>query len=707
MKLQQLIPVLLLTLLPVQPVLAVRTSIVVFPLKNRSGDNLHNWMGYVFPEFSSRKLSEVEGIRIWDPLFMFQTDSLGWTMQSDSLLLQHCARWQWDAAVGGKLRVRNDTVVIELRIVWVTGTKQHVGMDLVRKAPVSGYTKICADLLLQTCSLLRIPLTHEDSLFLKNNEKVKPPAYHTYCAGYGFEMAEMYSEAQTAYMRAIELDPSFTLARCRSGGIYLRTGNTARAEKIFRQIIRSEYHTPYTRAMAADFAVEQFRPKVAFRYITESRAELEKSATGLTVIGKQYLKAGEYQRAIAAFRRAIAWGPTNLDTDFLLGMTYLWSGEYTTAIELFNRLINMRPGYTRYHVSLGAVYRSAGRLMEALSVLEAARKREPENTMVLIELAHTNFALTWYRKAGQLLEQASRIKPDQSDILVDLGIVYWHERRYRDAERCFKEAGRHREGAQASLVNFGNIALMQGNIGKAITAYRKADSYSKKSPSILYNLAVAYLRKGKPATAARYFDELLMLTPGRVDLLIERAHLAQVLGEHEDAELAYKRILDNDPQHEVAIDGLVRLLFQQKRYEEAVFIIESYLEVMPARGDFMVLLADAYREQGWYKVAMVKYQQVMQDFPDYPEGYLGVGKCMYEMVRFKGSKKYDEALYALKQASSKAPDNPVPYEYMGDIYMDFKGYREMAVEHWQKALAKCTGKADRKRIREKIVRAGR
>ncbi|MBN1575027.1 MAG: tetratricopeptide repeat protein [Chitinispirillaceae bacterium] len=696
-----------LLLLLTLPSYAARCGIVVFPLVNQLSDPLGDWVAAAVPEYFSRKLSAIEGVRIWDPLFMFQTDSTGWTMQSDSALLLHRSRWQWDAAMGGRFTVKDDSMHIALCIVWVSGTRQQVRMDIARSAPLSGCAQLCAALVQQTCALLHLPLTEKDSLSIRQEPGVSLHAYRTYWAGYGFEMAGNYSEAQTAYNRSIELAPSFTLARCRSGGIYLLTGNMEQARGVFRRAMADKRQTPLTRAKIADFAVDRLRPDDAFRFIDASRAELEKSAAGLTVIGKQYCTAGEYQRAIAAFRRAIAWGPDNLDAEFLLGMTYLWSGEYGAAIDLFNRLISIRPGYVRYHVSLGAVYRKAGRLMESLAVLDAVKKKEPENSMVLIEMAHTCFELTWYRKAGQLLEQARRLKPDQIEILVDLGIVYWHENRFGDAERCFKQAGRRSRGKQASLVNNGTMALLSGDVEKAIAAYRKADKLMGNNPTILYNLAVAYLKQGNKKAAARYFDALLLLTPGRIDLLIQRAILAQELGRIDDARIAYRRILENDPYHEAATGGLVKILLSQGAAEEAISRIETYLEAMPARGDFMVLLADAYRTRGWYEVAVEKYRMVVHEFPDYPAGYLGVGRCMYDMIRNKGSKLYDETLYALKQASGHAPGDPEPYLLMGDIYMEYKGYRDMAIEQWRTALQKTGNEREKRDIERKISAAGR
>lgn len=689
-------------------VAAARTTLVVFPLVNESSDCLNDWVATALPESFSRILSPVEGIRVWDPVFMFQTDSAGWTMQSDSLLMVHHDRWGWNAAAGGTFLADDDSVTMRLSIVWVIGTRQHVKMKLEGRGAKADCAKLCAKLVLQCCSLLRLEIPHEDSLRIARGDVPVNNAYNTYCAGYRFEMAARYADAQTAYSRSAGLDPAFLLAQCRSGLIYLKSGNLERAGRIFKRVVNAKNATPAERAMAVDFVVERFRPDRASRIIDNVRGELEKSASGLTAIGRQYLTAGEYQRAIASLRRAVAWGPVDLDAEFLLGMAYLRSGEYDAAVDLLNRLVWMQPDHPRNSVALGSVYRESGRLMESLAVLEKAKIKHPENSMVLVELSHTCLALCWYRKAGQLLEEALRLKPGQVDIMMGLGIVYWHEKRHAEAQELFERAGREAGGEFPALANIGSIAFLSGDIDAAIKAYRRADRIcGGKSSAVLYNLAIANLEKGDKKSAAGYLDRLLMLMPGRTDLLVGRARLAHELGDVENAQISYRRILENDPDHEVAIMGLVGLLMDQKRYKEAIFHIESHIEIVPARADLMLLLADAYRSEGWFEVAIEKYRNVMKLFPDYAAGYLGVGRCMYDMVMKKGSVQCDEALYALKQASGYAPDDPEPFVMMGDIYLDCKGYADMALEQWDKALARCKDNRLQRDIRMKIAAAGR
>ena len=97
-----------------------------------------------------------------------------------------------------------------------------------------------------------------------------------------------------------------------------------------------------------------------------------------------------------------------------------------------------------------------------------------------------------------------------------------------------------------------------------------------------------------------------------------------------------------------------------------------------------------------------KFREIIRDFPDHFEGYLGLGKCMYEMILQNKANNYDDAIFTLKFASERIPENPLPYEIIGDIYNMKQGYIELALDNWNKALEKTEDESARKKLNEKI-----
>jgi tetratricopeptide (TPR) repeat protein len=682
---------------------ASRVSVVLFPLKNESVDELHEWIGYGFAETFSRKLQGMEGFQVWDPIFMYQTDSAGCDMVSDSLTRLHQIRWQWDVAIGGKYRASSDSIIADFKLVWATGREEPLKVQFKVAGKEPDFFSLCNEALQKAFSAIQYKVSSRDSETLRRGFSNDFSAYRTFAQGYGYEMHGNHNGALTAYARAEEIDPHFGMAACRQGILYRASNDFGQARAAFERAVASNGENPYYAAEYGDFLVECESPATAAKFIDAHRLQLGATADGMKAMGKLYVATGQFQRALALLTKAVAYGPSSLDVEFSLGTAYLAGGDFVRAADIFNHLIQYRPAYVRFYASLGGTYRKAGRLMESTQILESAQKIAPDNTMILIDLAHTYITLGWYEKAAQLLLRAHEISPLLGDITVNMGVVYWYQGKRDEAVRCFNDAAQKATTRQSALNNLGTVLFWGGSIGKAIEAYKKADEAGGKNETILYNIAMAYLKEGKPKKAARYFDEMLALTPDRIDVLLQQSAIALSYKRYGDAEGYFHKIIELLPDHEGAIRGLVEILLRQGRYKEALQPVEDFLERQPINHEFMLQLARIYHKMGWYEVALMKYQAVTKEFPNDSSGYLGAGECMYYLIKEKGDRNYDNAIMALKQAADHSPRNPEPEMLIGDIYADYKGYKELAVDHWRKALAKATDRPTQRQLERKLA----
>jgi tetratricopeptide (TPR) repeat protein len=242
-------------------------------------------------------------------------------------------------------------------------------------------------------------------------------------------------------------------------------------------------------------------------------------------------------------------------------------------------------------------------------------------------------------------------------------------------------------------------------VGKAIDWYRKAEKAGKKNEVVLVNLAQAYLSVNKLGKAALYFDEAQRISPERLDVLVSLAEISEKRNKPADAEMYYRKILELSPRSEQALSRLVAMLTAQGRFKEALEPLEPYLTDFPNDKKMLMVQADLYNRMGWYEVSAMKYQFIVRDFPDSPEGYLGLGKTMFDVIRLKNGKDYDKAIYYLKTAGGLDRADPEPEYLIGTIYMDYKNYRELALDNWNNSLAKARDPALKKTLRELIAKA--
>jgi len=218
-------------------------------------------------------------------------------------------------------------------------------------------------------------------------------------------------------------------------------------------------------------------------------------------------------------------------------------------------------------------------------------------------------------------------------------------------------------------------------------------------------LAVSYLALHDIKNASRYFDKVLSIAPDRPDILIQQAEIAEQQEKAKAAEELYRHILGQTPDDENVCVHLAGLLIKQKRYKEALDPVEAFLKASPTSTKVQMLQAQLYEKMGWYDVAVMHYNTILSDNPDSREANLGLGRSIYYSPKTKKDIQYDNAIYYLKKASSLDPNDPEPDFVIGNIYMDKKKYRELALTHWKKSLSVAVEPAMIKALKKCIAKA--
>jgi tetratricopeptide (TPR) repeat protein len=119
-----------------------------------------------------------------------------------------------------------------------------------------------------------------------------------------FYTEERYKEAETAYQKAVAINPNAT-NRYSLGQAYLQTGNTIGAEREFGEVARLIPDEP----------------------------------NGYFGLGLTYAKQERYDKAVGLFERAIEKDPEFFSTYLELGITLADAGRIDDAIEQFNLLL--------------------------------------------------------------------------------------------------------------------------------------------------------------------------------------------------------------------------------------------------------------------------------------------------------------------------------------------------------------------------------
>ncbi len=131
----------------------------------------------------------------------------------------------------------------------------------------------------------------------------------------------------------------------------------------------------------------------------------------LTVQGHGYVASGDYQTALAAYRKAQELKPEDPALPRSLGVAYTRLRDYASAIEQFRRSLALRPGQPQVLVELGFARVQQGDLDSAMAAYQQAVALDPWEPAAYANLGVGYLRRGAVRPAVEALERAVKLDP--------------------------------------------------------------------------------------------------------------------------------------------------------------------------------------------------------------------------------------------------------------------------------------------------------
>jgi len=198
---------------------------------------------------------------------------------------------------------------------------------------------------------------------------------------------------------------------------------------------------------------------------------------------------------------------------------------------------------------------------------------------------------------------------------------------------------------------------------------------------------------GDIENAAKYFDRLAEMEPGKPDGFLGLGEVNYEKEEFKKAAEYFEKGIEVDPENEEAYQGAARAYGRAGDDEKALQILQSASEIDPANTETIGLLGSFYEKAGSYPEAVSTYQRQIAAEPAVPNPYLAMGSCQLKLDDFSQAKStFDKALVVKPDLVSARIG--LGYAYLG------MGKTGTAVKEFETALAVRTMLSD-----EEIVEA--
>lgn len=325
-------------------------------------------------------------------------------------------------------------------------------------------------------------------------------------------------------------------------------------------------------------------------------------------------RQGDFEAAVACYRRAIEADPRQAETFNALGGALANLGQPQAAAEALQRALQLAPDFLDPHLHLATLLRIRGYPQDAEPLLRRALELDAKNYWVWMELGAVLTLLNRFGEAAGCFEQALAVTPDDPD----------------------------------ALHNLGRVAFETGRESDAIGFYRRALAQRPKLAACHTNLGIALRSLGRLDEAGAAFEEALKLEPHQAAAINGRAGLLEMEGRYAEGLALIENAAgaNDDPILQVAAARLERRL---KRHDEALRRIHALLaneQDRQVRMQCEFLLGDVHDDLAQYDRAWPHYhaanqlkgvsfspaawtQQVdaiIAAFPDPPESPLPVAK---------------------------------------------------------------------------------
>ncbi|MGA2810244.1 MAG: tetratricopeptide repeat protein [Candidatus Acidiferrum sp.] len=373
--------------------------------------------------------------------------------------------------------------------------------------------------------------------------------------GISYSDEKDYADASEAFQHALKLDPNSTRTLNNLGSLDATQGNPNLAEQEFRKVLRlapanRDGHYNLGLLLLAKGApaealahFQRVRPLTTGVRFALTRACLEAGqiSQGLKTAEEISAQAGSdanlhsalgvllgsekrYAAAERELERANSLQPESFEILYNLGQIYLRDAKYTNAELELNRALKLKPESAETLYLLGQADSEQNRLVDAMDLLLRAHKFAPENTDVIFLLARLGMKQNYYEDAIPLLESGIAIAPQRADLHAALGESYFMSGKTETAIAEFQKL----IDLDPSAASYAFMGLSYRHLGRFEEAQKYFAEGLKKNPrnvSCLFNLGFIEERRGNNARAEELFREVLQISPGFPDALLELANL--------------------------------------------------------------------------------------------------------------------------------------------------------------------------------------
>jgi tetratricopeptide (TPR) repeat protein len=403
--------------------------------------------------------------------------------------------------------------------------------------------------------------------------------------GLSYRHLGRFEEATKYFNEGLKLDPHNASCLYNLGFIEERQGNSARADALFQQALRSNPDFSDALLELANLRVKDKKYVEAAELLRHYVKVGHDVATGyykLAMVERSLHQTAAAQRDLNVFQtlsKNSSTGPMPYQHlfDYLNNRSQL-SAQARTELDVaeLNEQIKKHPGQIQDLYLLAETYLKLGdvnKAREAIAQLDqvsAEDYRTQTGTGVLL----ARYRL--YDDAIQHFQNAMRANPDSDDVKFDLANAYFRKGQYKDALAATQTISAAGQRDDAFLALLGDIEAHLDNAPRATEIFRSAIARNPDNDQYYLSLTLVQLRSNDLTGAEQTLQKGLARIPGSGKLIWGQGLISVLKGNTKQAAERLERAVDLLPEWAGSYSTLGVFYYQTGQIEKAREVLSRF-----------------------------------------------------------------------------------------------------------------------------------
>jgi tetratricopeptide (TPR) repeat protein len=394
-------------------------------------------------------------------------------------------------------------------------------------------------------------------------------------------------------------------------------------------------------------AIELLAPRVP---LTHPDASVQ------AILAASYLGARDFNKAVERYRRAVDIQPESKEFKLGLANSQRQANQLNAASDTLKKLIAKHPDWKPAYLEQGELALAMNNLAEAERSFSAAVSKGADAASVDYKIAQ------YYLAKKQVKEALARLRQgvDRGVVQVETYIMMAELERSQnnlDAGLAILRAGVEKF-PQNSLLQFrtGSEFAALRRYEEALAYFDRAHQLSPQDVDILRAYSLVQNRLGKTKAAAATAGKLYQLRRDKTPEALFYASLLQQDKQLAEAAALYESVLEREPENLVALNNLATLLAEQGKLIEAEKAARKANNLIKGNVQLLDTLGWILHQQKRYSEALELLNQALKISPDIAVTHYHTGVVHGAMGNANEAKKFLEKALALDSNSYWAED---------------------------------------------------